>query len=62
MLEHIELKEDYSDKIHLLHHIAVDGVIIWPKTRAGQVADKKKAYDEEIVALAKKKWKEGTHA
>ena len=29
--------KDYGALMHLLHHVAVDGVIVWPVSRAGQV-------------------------
>lgn len=28
--------KDYGALMHLLHHVAVDGEIIWPVSRAGQ--------------------------
>lgn len=31
--------KDCSNHIHIQHYIALDGVIIWPVTRAGEVAD-----------------------
>ena len=30
------LDKDCSEKIHLIHHVAFKGVIIWPLTRAGE--------------------------
>lgn len=28
--------KDYGALMQLLHHVAVDGVIVWPASRAGQ--------------------------
>ena len=28
--------KDYGALMHLLHHVAVDGMIIWPVSRTGQ--------------------------
>lgn len=43
-MEILEDYEDYSDRLQILHHVAVVGndgrrYIIWPETRAGQVVD-----------------------
>lgn len=36
-LAHIKMKKDFSKKIQLLHHVTIDGKIIWPRHRAGEV-------------------------
>lgn len=35
----IELVQDYGDKLQLLHYVAIEGVIIWPERRRGEVVN-----------------------